>query len=79
MHFTVNLITRIVQSLISVSLAQVSLLYPQPGWAEIDPEELWKGFVTVVKGAVQGQTYPMLAYSVSICIETFESKITTKL
>ncbi|XP_051984951.1 putative glycerol kinase 5 isoform X2 [Xyrauchen texanus] len=33
--------------------AKVSLLYPQPGWVEIDPEELWKGFVTVVKGAVQ--------------------------
>ncbi|XP_051553087.1 putative glycerol kinase 5 isoform X1 [Myxocyprinus asiaticus] len=33
--------------------AEVSLLYPQPGWVEIDPEELWKGFVTVVKGAVQ--------------------------
>ncbi|TRY93702.1 hypothetical protein DNTS_029408 [Danionella cerebrum] len=33
--------------------AKVSLLYPQPGWVEIDPEELWQGFVTVVKGAVQ--------------------------
>uniref|UniRef100_A0A8C2DZX3 Glycerol kinase 5 n=1 Tax=Cyprinus carpio TaxID=7962 RepID=A0A8C2DZX3_CYPCA len=33
--------------------AKVSLLYPQPGWVEIDPEDLWKGFVTVVKGAVQ--------------------------
>ncbi|XP_048018374.1 putative glycerol kinase 5 isoform X2 [Megalobrama amblycephala] len=33
--------------------SKVSLLYPQPGWVEIDPEELWKGFITVVKGAVQ--------------------------
>ncbi|XDV27077.1 hypothetical protein PO909_030670 [Leuciscus waleckii] len=33
--------------------SKVSLLYPQPGWVEIDPDELWKGFVTVVKGAVQ--------------------------
>ncbi|XP_016359100.1 putative glycerol kinase 5, partial [Sinocyclocheilus anshuiensis] len=32
---------------------KVSLLYPQPGYVEIDPEDLWKGFVTVVKGAVQ--------------------------
>ncbi|XP_043119648.1 putative glycerol kinase 5 isoform X2 [Puntigrus tetrazona] len=32
---------------------KVSLLYPRPGWVEIDPEDLWKGFVTVVKGAVQ--------------------------
>ncbi|KAI2667450.1 hypothetical protein H4Q32_003931 [Labeo rohita] len=32
---------------------KVSLLYPQPGWVEIDPDDLWKGFVTVVKGAVQ--------------------------
>uniref|UniRef100_A0A672LEJ0 Glycerol kinase 5 n=1 Tax=Sinocyclocheilus grahami TaxID=75366 RepID=A0A672LEJ0_SINGR len=33
--------------------AKVSLLYPQPGWVEIDPDDLWKDFVTVVKGAVQ--------------------------
>ncbi|XP_042627477.1 putative glycerol kinase 5 isoform X2 [Cyprinus carpio] len=33
--------------------AKVSLLYPQPGWVEIEPEDLWKGFLTVVKGAVQ--------------------------
>uniref|UniRef100_A0A8C2E6W0 Glycerol kinase 5 n=1 Tax=Cyprinus carpio TaxID=7962 RepID=A0A8C2E6W0_CYPCA len=37
----------------SASLLQVSLLYPQPGWVEIEPEDLWKGFLTVVKGAVQ--------------------------
>ncbi|XP_036409577.1 putative glycerol kinase 5 [Megalops cyprinoides] len=31
---------------------KVTLLYPQPGWVEMDPEELWQGFVAVVKGAV---------------------------
>lgn len=34
--------------------SQVSLLYPEPGRVEMDPEELWQSFVTVVKGAVQG-------------------------
>ncbi|XP_030630356.1 glycerol kinase 5 [Chanos chanos] len=33
--------------------AKVSLLYPEPGWVELDPEELWQAFVAVVKGAVQ--------------------------
>lgn len=51
-------------NLIAASFLQVSLLYPQPGWVEIDPEDLWKGFVTVVKGAVQGQTF--LFYHTSI-------------
>ncbi|XP_076837757.1 glycerol kinase 5 isoform X1 [Brachyhypopomus gauderio] len=32
---------------------KVSLLYPRPGWVEMDPEDLWRGFVSVVKGAVQ--------------------------
>uniref|UniRef100_A0A3B1K3D1 Glycerol kinase 5 n=1 Tax=Astyanax mexicanus TaxID=7994 RepID=A0A3B1K3D1_ASTMX len=32
---------------------KVSLLYPEPGRVEMDPEELWQGFVSVVKGAVQ--------------------------
>ncbi|XP_056148797.1 putative glycerol kinase 5 isoform X2 [Lampris incognitus] len=32
---------------------KVVLLYPEPGLVEMDPEELWKGFVAVVKGAVQ--------------------------
>lgn len=64
MHFTVILIACFMRSLIRVSLSQVSLLYPQPGWVEIEPEELWKGFVTVVKGAVQGQTSCMLELSI---------------
>lgn len=32
---------------------KVTLLYPKPGWVEMDPEELWQNFVGVVKGAVQ--------------------------
>ncbi|XP_060762539.1 putative glycerol kinase 5 isoform X2 [Neoarius graeffei] len=31
---------------------KVGLLYPERGWVEMDPEELWQSFVTVVKGAV---------------------------
>uniref|UniRef100_A0A3Q3X6F1 Glycerol kinase 5 n=1 Tax=Mola mola TaxID=94237 RepID=A0A3Q3X6F1_MOLML len=28
-------------------------LYPEVGYVEMDPDELWTGFITVVKGAVQ--------------------------
>ncbi|KAI5092553.1 putative glycerol kinase 5, partial [Silurus meridionalis] len=31
---------------------KVSLLYPQRGWVEMDPEDLWQNFISVVKGAV---------------------------
>lgn len=33
---------------------QVVPLYPEVGYVELDPEALWTGFVTVVKGALQG-------------------------
>lgn len=29
-------------------------MYPEVGYVEMDPDALWTGFVTVVKGAVQG-------------------------
>uniref|UniRef100_A0A8C9SJD0 Glycerol kinase 5 n=1 Tax=Scleropages formosus TaxID=113540 RepID=A0A8C9SJD0_SCLFO len=32
---------------------KVNVLHPQPGWVEMDPEEIWRGFVAVVKGALQ--------------------------
>ncbi|KAF7669788.1 hypothetical protein LDENG_00124330 [Lucifuga dentata] len=32
---------------------KVVLLYPDVGQVEMDPEAIWKGFITVVKGAVQ--------------------------
>ncbi|KAK3513582.1 hypothetical protein QTP70_025360 [Hemibagrus guttatus] len=32
---------------------KVSLQYPERGWVEMDPEDLWQSFVSVVKGAVQ--------------------------
>ncbi|MBN3275526.1 GLPK5 kinase, partial [Polyodon spathula] len=35
------------------SSEKISLLYPNPGWVELDPEELWLQFVAVVKAAVQ--------------------------
>ncbi|KAM6948517.1 glycerol kinase 5 [Aplochiton taeniatus] len=34
-------------------ITKVNLLYPDCGRVEIDPEDLWQGFVTVVKRAVQ--------------------------
>jgi glycerol kinase len=35
---------------------QVSLLYPQPGYVEIDPDALWSKVVAVVKEAISGET-----------------------
>ncbi|KAK1162580.1 putative glycerol kinase 5 isoform X1 [Acipenser oxyrinchus oxyrinchus] len=35
------------------SSEKISLLYPNPGWVELDPEALWLQFVTVAKAAVQ--------------------------
>ncbi|XP_077204890.1 glycerol kinase 5 [Paroedura picta] len=36
-----------------VGAKQVEVLHPQPGWVELDPENLWTQFVDVVKEAVQ--------------------------
>ncbi|XP_044288813.1 putative glycerol kinase 5 isoform X2 [Varanus komodoensis] len=35
------------------SASQVEILYPQLGWVEMDPENLWTQFVSVVKNAVK--------------------------
>uniref|UniRef100_A0A3Q3ITV8 Glycerol kinase 5 n=1 Tax=Monopterus albus TaxID=43700 RepID=A0A3Q3ITV8_MONAL len=32
---------------------KVVLLYPEVGYVEMEPDAIWKGFITVVKGAVQ--------------------------
>ncbi|KAF7243247.1 putative glycerol kinase 5, partial [Varanus komodoensis] len=37
------------------SASQVEILYPQLGWVEMDPENLWTQFVSVVKNAVKGK------------------------
>ncbi|XP_051809241.1 putative glycerol kinase 5 isoform X2 [Acanthochromis polyacanthus] len=34
-------------------ITKVVPLYPEVGHVEMDPDDLWKGFITVVKGAVQ--------------------------
>lgn len=33
---------------------QVLPLYPKVGYVEMNPDAIWKGFISVVKGAVQG-------------------------
>ncbi|KAH0624042.1 hypothetical protein JD844_007351, partial [Phrynosoma platyrhinos] len=35
----------------------VEVLHPQPGWVELNPDSLWTLFVSVVKEAVQEETY----------------------
>lgn len=38
----------------TVTFLQVKTLYPQVGYVEMNPDAIWKGFISVVKGAVQG-------------------------
>ena len=40
----------------NIVVVQVILLYPEEGRVEIDPDDLWREFVSVVKGAVQGES-----------------------
>ncbi|XP_048096893.1 putative glycerol kinase 5 isoform X2 [Alosa alosa] len=55
---------------------KVSLLYPEPGRVEMDPEELWQSFVTVVKGAVQDSGFQMWQME-AIGISTQRATFTT--
>lgn len=34
---------------------QMTLLYPQPRWVEMDPEEVWLKVKSVVSDAIKGQ------------------------
>lgn len=55
---------------------KVSLLYPEPGRVEMDPEELWQSFVSVVKGAVQDSGLEMSQME-AIGISTQRATFTT--
>lgn len=33
----------------------MNLIYPQPGYVEIDPEELWQNVVEVIRGAIRSK------------------------
>lgn len=34
---------------------KVTLLYPQPGFVEIEPEKLWETVQDVIKSAIKGR------------------------
>jgi sugar (pentulose or hexulose) kinase len=34
---------------------QIEHLYPESGWDEIEPDELWKNVVSVIRDAVKGE------------------------
>ncbi|KAM9322839.1 glycerol kinase 5 [Pholidichthys leucotaenia] len=55
---------------------KVVLLYPEVGYVEMDPEELWKGFIYVVKGAVQDAGIQMQQIE-ALGISTQRSTFTT--
>uniref|UniRef100_A0A8C5CIM5 Glycerol kinase 5 n=1 Tax=Gadus morhua TaxID=8049 RepID=A0A8C5CIM5_GADMO len=56
--------------------SKVVLLYPEPGLVELDPEELFNGFIAVVKGAVQDAGVKM-SQIVSLGIATQRGTFTT--
>ncbi|KAM3865820.1 glycerol kinase 5 [Diretmus argenteus] len=55
---------------------KVVLLYPEPGLVEMDPEAMWEGFVTVVRGAVQDAGVQMRQIE-ALGISTLRSTFTT--
>lgn len=40
--------------LMLIIFLQVVPLYPKVGYVEMNPDAIWKGFISVAKGAVQG-------------------------
>ncbi|CAL8281140.1 unnamed protein product [Lota lota] len=58
------------------SNSKVVLLYPEPGLVELDPEELFNGFIAVVKGAVQDAGVQMSQIA-SLGISTQRGTFTT--
>lgn len=42
-------------------ILQVVPLYPEVGYVEMDPDAIFEGFITVVKGAVKGTVAPLPA------------------
>lgn len=42
---------------------QVIPLYPKVGYVEMNPDAIWKGFITVAKGAVQGMVAVFTCFS----------------
>ncbi|KAG7277396.1 hypothetical protein CRUP_033351 [Coryphaenoides rupestris] len=56
--------------------SKVVLLYPEPGRVELDPEELWREFLAVVKGAVQDAGVQMRQIE-SLGISTQRATFTT--
>ncbi|XP_066565724.1 glycerol kinase 5 [Amia ocellicauda] len=58
------------------STKPISVLYPNPGWVEMDPEKLWQQFIAVVKGAVHDAGLQMKQIA-ALGISTQRSTFTT--
>jgi xylulokinase len=46
-------------------------LYPKPGWAEIDPDQIWEAVKDVIRQAAAASTSPVEAISTSVLGEAF--------
>ena len=46
-------------------------LYPKPGWAEIDPDQIWESIKQVIQEAASGSNSPVQALSTSVLGEAF--------
>lgn len=50
----VQFINKSESNFLSHVYTQINLLYPKPGYVEIDPDELFESVVTVIKDALAG-------------------------
>lgn len=49
--------------ILMLTFLQVIPLYPNVGYVEMDPDAIWKGFISVTKGAVQGMVAVFPSFS----------------
>nr|XP_022900481.1 putative glycerol kinase 5 isoform X1 [Onthophagus taurus]XP_022900487.1 putative glycerol kinase 5 isoform X1 [Onthophagus taurus] len=58
-------------NVISTATTEVTLIYPQPGFVEINPDELWEAVQRVIKKAIGGNlfnSYYLLSY-LFVCLD----------
>lgn len=56
---------------LSQSYQEYDELYPRPGWAETDPDQIWNAIRQVISQAVAGASSPVEAISTSVLGEGF--------
>lgn len=57
--------------ILSKAYREYEQLFPKPGWAEIDPEQIWTRITEVIREAAIGSNSPVKAISTSVLGEAF--------